>query len=1231
MVPGRKVVNSEPEPRNDVPAHAPKSTEARPEVEPSAIVDGAEVIRDLRSLWLVPTFLIALIAALLFLATHYHTLRVHWQPIIAIAGLAFVAIYFLVDRRSRTLSRLLEKHQTDLAAANDRLAALNDMGRTVAVDLNLERVLQAICDGTEKSLGADRVSVELASRIRGGPGKLVGGQIRRLGSPLTLWSSAGTTSVDENPAGEGDVASGRMSIAIEGVTGESLGAIRAFRSGRPFDHSDKELLTAISQQVATAISNAQHYEASRRRSSDLRDLVLRGADAVAASDDISRVAALVARQACKIVSCEGSGIFLFGEDRRLLTPIASVLADGRMVDGSRLASFYSRPIALGEATLLKAVLASPGPLAVEDVNAFSEGRSWSNHAGIGSMIAAPIVGRVHGALGVLIVHWPDKRSRFDLEESGLVGALAAFAAVAIENAKLSASSKSTQRLLSEKNEKLLEETQRRRAELQKLVHRVGDALVAGLSCDKVAQLVVEQVRQMIPCHDAVFWVREANDSFVPLTAPCAVERSDGFDCWEMKGSRFLKDAVENAHPIVVSDVAEDGRLGAAERMLLRRNDITSLLVAPLRGRGEHVIGLLALYWTSPRHTPTPEEFDTADVLATQAAAALENARLHNQLEEAERRLSAQLDQTTAARDFVERILQNVQAAVLVIGAGADRHILRANALAEAMPDLDLQHDGLVGRRFYDVLPGIESIVGEAIDHAFRTGEPVTLVDVEYGGFARGATHWTFSFAPQRDPGSRVVNQVIILALETTDRIRLLRENELHAHRAESLVRISQSLSATQEPAEIYAVVANGALTLIAGLDDPRIALYIRDAASGRFVSVAFAGQSEPPEPSPALVRHLSGVQAPLIVDDLSAEVGSRAAHPGATAEVGTHPGSFLATPPETGGVRVPGIAEFGTLAQSSPLKGATEIQPVEDENRADAILLPLVSQSAVFGYLALVTETNGAFLDTSLVDALVNLSSLSAAVIRNALAFAYEQNIAETLQKSFLPSMPSQMPGLSIAERYFPTLRNEAEIGGDYYDVIVLGPSRLGIFIGDISGKGLAAAVYTAMAKYTLRAFIAQEMSPLEIVSRANVAVARWTSHEIFSTLFFGVIDVAAGTLSYVNAGHEPPVLLRADGGYDSLAPTGPTLGIFPGGEFSLGETRLLPGDILTLYTDGLSDARSTSGEFFGEEGIYAHVAEVRGNTVDEICDSLHAKAVDYAVGHRLRDDVAMLVIKTEG
>ena len=182
------------------------------------------------------------------------------------------------------------------------------------------------------------------------------------------------------------------------------------------------------------------------------------------------------------------------------------------------------------------------------------------------------------------------------------------------------------------------------------------------------------------------------------------------------------------------------------------------------------------------------------------------------------------------------------------------------------------------------------------------------------------------------------------------------------------------------------------------------------------------------------------------------------------------------------------------------------------------------------------------------------LASLAVAAVRNAQSYAYEQNIAETLQKAFLPGAPTRMPGLDIAEKYYPTRVEEAQIGGDYYDFVPLGPQKLAFIIGDISGKGLAAAVYTAMAKYTLRAFAAQDMPPGEVVARANRAIARHTVGEIFSTLFYGVLDLKTGTLAYVNAGHEPPQLARASGEVLSLEPTGMMLGAFPDAEFEEAE-----------------------------------------------------------------------------
>ncbi len=293
------------------------------------------------------------------------------------------------------------------------------------------------------------------------------------------------------------------------------------------------------------------------------------------------------------------------------------------------------------------------------------------------------------------------------------------------------------------------------------------------------------------------------------------------------------------------------------------------------------------------------------------------------------------------------------------------------------------------------------------------------------------------------------------------------------------------------------------------------------------------------------------------------------------------------------------------------------------------LAVPLKYGSEILGALTVYTRGEQPFHPDQ-IKLLNTLASLAVAVVRNARSFAHEQNIAETLQASLLPEGSVRLPGLEIAEQYYPASLDEARIGGDYYDFIPLGPHRLAVVIGDISGKGLAAAVYTAMAKYTLRAFAAQEMPPAEVVTRANIALARYTTGEIFSTMFYGVVDMETATLTYVNAGHEPPQLARAEAGHlsVSLLPTGPMLGAFPESEYEQVTIPLAPGDIIALYTDGLSDVRAPDGLFFGEAGIRTALQSLASKRAEETASALYTQALDFAAEGHQRDDIALLVVK---
>ena len=172
----------------------------------------------------------------------------------------------------------------------------------------------------------------------------------------------------------------------------------------------------------------------------------------------------------------------------------------------------------------------------------------------------------------------------------------------------------------------------------------------------------------------------------------------------------------------------------------------------------------------------------ADLLARTLhdQAARESARLREGIARAEAKLEDQLAVATAARDFTERILQNVSAAVIVLDVDADVFLIRdTNAIAEAMPDIERQQDGLAGRLLGDVFPRLNVLLAEPL-HRVAQGESLTLTDVEYDSLGRGVSFWNFSLTPQYDPRRRRVTQIVVLAVETTDRIHLLRERERHS-------------------------------------------------------------------------------------------------------------------------------------------------------------------------------------------------------------------------------------------------------------------------------------------------------------------------------------------------------------------------------------------------------------------------------------------------------------------
>lgn len=283
---------------------------------------------------------------------------------------------------------------------------------------------------------------------------------------------------------------------------------------------------------------------------------------------------------------------------------------------------------------------------------------------------------------------------------------------------------------------------------------------------------------------------------------------------------------------------------------------------------------------------------------------------------------------------------------------------------------------------------------------------------------------------------------------------------------------------------------------------------------------------------------------------------------------------------------------------------------------------PIVAGSEVLGVVEVYSPEKGAF-GRKQADLLASFAGQAAAAIKNSITYEREHQIAEMLQRSLLPSVPS-IPGLDIAVRYLPS-DDVARVGGDLYDVFALDDSRLAVVIGDVSGHGLEAASMMAMTSYTLRGLLLHGMPPGEAFELTNRAFARSCAEMRFVTVFAAVIDARRRTMQYANAGHMMPVVL-----WDGLCKpmdqqSDLPLGIDESTRYATREADLTGAGGILLYTDGLVEARS-HGDLYGEERLISACSEMGGLPAESLIDSLIERSTRHA--GMLNDDVACLAVK---
>lgn len=231
---------------------------------------------------------------------------------------------------------------------------------------------------------------------------------------------------------------------------------------------------------------------------------------------------------------------------------------------------------------------------------------------------------------------------------------------------------------------------------------------------------------------------------------------------------------------------------------------------------------------------------------------------------------------------------------------------------------------------------------------------------------------------------------------------------------------------------------------------------------------------------------------------------------------------------------------------------------------------------------------------------------------------------AAEIQQGFLPGVAPPVRGLDLAGHNAPC----RTVGGDYYDFFPYGSSRIAMVLGDVSGKGMPASLLMMGLQARVQVLIEEPKSLAEVMTRLNRITSANCPSNRFISLFFCILDGDTGELTFCNAGHNPPLIIRANGTYDQLKGGGPVLGILPFIEYQEYQAKLDEGDVLVIYSDGVTEANNPTGDEFEIEGLAETVIRNRGESAGAIVSHINKDLVTYTAGAPPSDDITLIVAR---
>lgn len=320
---------------------------------------------------------------------------------------------------------------------------------------------------------------------------------------------------------------------------------------------------------------------------------------------------------------------------------------------------------------------------------------------------------------------------------------------------------------------------------------------------------------------------------------------------------------------------------------------------------------------------------------------------------------------------------------------------------------------------------------------------------------------------------------------------------------------------------------------------------------------------------------------------------------------------------------------------SNDIQNDSRFQVFKDkyESFKSILCVPLKIKGDLIGYLAVFNKKG----DKSFTEAdqrlLSIIGSQSAQVIENArlyeeekalISLQEEMRLAKEIQLKLLPDQNPQLDGYRVCATNIPA----KAVGGDYYDFIDLPGPRIAFCVGDITGKGMPAAMLMSNLQASLRSQAIQFEECCNCLESVNEALYRSTDPEKFATLFYGILNTEKHRVTYSNGGHNPPLHITSEGEVNELKSTGMLLGVLEQTGYENGSLSLLPGDLLVVYSDGITESMNHEEEAFGEERLIKLLREYHRQSAGELVETILDEIKEHAQDTPQSDDITLMIIQ---